>query len=194
MKKVINLFLILITIVLGYSLYNSIQDPIAFQEARDKRKDAVVEVLKKIQTAQDIYRVAHDKYANNFDSLTSGLINGKITITKTEPDPKDPENQDKFVHTYTYKNAADSLFVLIGKTNLDSLRYIPYGGGKTFDIDADTIRQQSTLVPVVQVGTRWKDFMGEFGNTKYKKYDKFYDPDKLLKFGDMNSTNTNGNW
>ena len=44
------------------------------------------------------------------------------------------------------------------------------------------------------VGIRNFDFMGEFADPKYKKYDAYYDPEKALKFGDMNSPNTNGNW
>lgn len=195
MRKVINLALILITFVLLYWLYASIQDPINFHAERDKRKDDVIKVLKRIQIAQDIYRMVTGKYANNFDTLSQVLNTGMIEIAKLEADPTDPTNQDKFIKTVSFKSAKDSLYsILGGPVNLDSLRYIPYTSGKTFDIDADTLTHQNNLVNVVQVGTRYKEFMGEYASTKYKKYDKFYDPEKLLKFGDMNSPNTNGNW
>jgi hypothetical protein len=195
MRKVINLVLILITLILTYWLYASIREPIAFHSERDKRKDAVIAVLKKIQISQDVYRMVTGKYASNFDSLASVINNGKIEVAKLEADPSDPTNQDKFIKTVTYTPAKDSLYSLLGKTiNVDSLRYIPYGGGKTFDIAADTLTHQNSLVNVLQVGTRYKEFMGEFANPSFKKYDKFYDPEKLIKFGDMNSPNTNGNW
>ena len=83
MRKVINLVLILITLILTYWLYSSIREPIAFHAERDKRKDAVVAVLKKIQVAQDVYRMVTGKYAANFDSLSSVLKNGKIEVAKS---------------------------------------------------------------------------------------------------------------
>ena len=36
--------------------------------------------------------------------------------------------------------------------------------------------------------------MGPFGDAKYKKYDKYFDPEKMLKFGDLTTPNLNGNW
>lgn len=194
MRNIINIVLILITAILAYWLYASIKDPIEFHSERDKRRDAVVVVLKKIQSAQDIYRAVTGKYAGNFDSLSNVIKNGQIEIIKLENDPNDPTNQDKFIKTSTKRPALDSLFTLLKtRINLDSLKYIPYGNGAQFNIEADTITYQKNLVNVVQVSSKYKDFMGPFGE-KYKKYDKFYDPEKMLKFGDMNSPNTNGNW
>jgi len=195
MRKVINIVLILLTIIFAYWLYSSVREPIAFHAELDKRKDEVIKSLKKIQIAQDVFRMVTGKYADNFDTLSSVLNSGKIEILKLEADPSDPTNQDKFIKSVSYREAKDSLFSLLGgPISLDSLRYVPFTVGKTYDIDADTITHQNTLVNVVQVGTRYKEFMGPYANPTYKKYDKFYDPDKLIKFGDMNSPNTNGNW
>lgn len=195
MRKVINLVLVLVTLVLAYWLYSSIREPIAFHEERDKRKEAVIAALKKIQTAQDVFRMSTGQYAKNFDTLALVINNGKIEVAKLEADPNDPTNQDKFVKTISYAMAKDTLFSMLGMSiNLDSLRYIPFGNGKTFEIDADTLTHQNTLVNVVQVSTKFKEFMGPFASPSFKKYDKYYDPEKLLKFGDMNSPNTNGNW
>lgn len=194
MTKVINIALILVTIVLTYWLYASIKEPIAFNSELEKRKLAVIAHLKKIQIAQDIFRMASGKYANNFDTLTSVLENGKIELIKLEADPSDPTNQDKFVKSVSFVFARDTIKSLLGDINISDLRYIPFTDKKVFDIDADTLTHQNNLVNVVQVGTKYKDFMGVFADPKYKKYAKFYDPEKVLKFGDMNSPNTNGNW
>lgn len=195
MRNVINVILFLLTAFLVYLLINSVREPISFSAELDKRKDAVIAKLKKIQTAQDVYRMVTGKYASNFDSLASGIRNGKIKIEKLDADPTDPTNQDKFIRTVSFRAAQDSLYSLLGgQFNVDSLRYIPYGEGKTFEINADTLTYQNNLVNVVEVKTKYKEFMGRFADEKYKKYDKFYDPQKDLKFGDMNSPNTNGNW
>lgn len=195
MRKVINLVLALLTIFFAYWLFNTIKEPIEFASEKGKRSEAVISKLKAIQSAQDVYRMVTGKYAKSFDALRDTINNGKIALVKLTADPSDPTNQDKFVKSVSYKSAKDSLkSILTYEANLDSLRYIPYGDGKTFLIAADTLTYQSTLVNVVEVGTFWKDFMGIYGDPKYKKYDKFYDPEKPLKFGDMNSPSTNGNW
>ncbi len=195
MRKVINLVLILITVILAYWLYASVREPIAFAAEKDRRKDEVIKVLKKLQITQDVHRMVTGKYASNFDSLSKVISTGKIEIVKLESDPSDPTNQDKFIRTVSYKSAKDSLFSLLGgMISVDSLRYVPFGEGKTFTIDADTMTYQSTLVNVLEVGTKWEVFMGEYKDPKYKKYDAYYDPSKTLKFGDMNTPNTNGNW
>jgi hypothetical protein len=195
MRKVINLVLVILTLVFAYWLYASVREPIAFAAERDTRKDAVVDVLKKLQIAQDVFRMVTGKYADNFDSLAYVINNKDIVVVKIEEDPSDPSNQDKFIKTVSFKSAKDSLYSLLGKSvSVDSLRYIPYTSGKVFNIDADTLTYQNTLVNVVMIGTKYKEFMGEFADPRYKKYDAYYDPEKALKFGDMNSPNTNGNW
>jgi len=195
MRKVINLALVLLTCIFAYWLYASIREPIAFAEIRDTRKDAVVSVLKKLQISQDLYRTIKGEFADNFDSLAYVLNNGRVPIIKLESDPSDPTNQDKFIKTVTYKPAKDSLYSLLGsRFSIDSLKYIPYTDGKMFSIDADTLTYQSTVVNVVEIGTYYKDFMGEYADPRFKKYDSYYNPDKALKFGDMTSPNTNGNW
>ena len=194
MSKVINIALILITIVLTYWLYASIKEPIAFNDELEKRKLGVIAHLKKIQIAQDVYRMVSGKYAKNFDTLSSVIESGKISIIKLEADPSDPTNQDKFVRSVSYVPAKDTIKSLLGDISISDLRYVPFTDKKVFEINADTITHQNNLVNVVEVSTRFKDFMGVYADPKYKKYSKFYDPEKVLKFGDMNSPNTNGNW
>jgi hypothetical protein len=195
MSKIINIVLVLISLVLGYWLYSSIKDPIEFNQELERRKFEVIAKLKKIQTAQDIYRAVTGKYAKSFDDLVNQIQNGNIEVVKLENDPTDPTNQDKFVKTISLVPAKDSIKSLLGDLDLNSLKFVPFTEGKIqFSINADTLTHQNNLVNVVEVGTKYKDFMGEYGDPKYKKYDKFYDPEKMLKFGDMNSPNTNGNW
>ncbi|MEL6863353.1 MAG: hypothetical protein AAFP19_02990 [Bacteroidota bacterium] len=78
--------------------------------------------------------------------------------------------------------------------SLDSLSLIPFGGGKTFDIQADTLTYQKTLVNVVEVGTQKRNFMGPYADARFARYDDSYDPDEIIKFGNMNAPNTAGNW
>lgn len=192
MKVIANIVLILLIALLGYMLFNSIKEPIAFQEGKNLRASAVSNKLTDIRKTQEIYKSITGSYAGSFDLLVNTLRNDSIPFEKILGDPDDPTNADKFIREITLVPAIDSIRAM--KINLDSLRYIPFTAGKTFDIQADTIEYQSTQVNVVQVGTKWKEFMGPFADKRFAKYDKSYDPEKLFKFGDMGSPSLSGNW
>jgi hypothetical protein len=192
MKIVINLLLAAAIFFLMFVLYSIIKEPISFQEAKTARKNAVVDKLKEIRTAQEIYRSVTGEFASNFDTLNEVLKTGQIEFIALEDDP-DSDDPDVFIKTVSYKNAIDSIRAL--DINLDSLRYVPMASkGTEFTIAADTMTYQKTLVNVVEVGTLWKTFMGPYADAKYSKYDNSYDPNKVLKFGNMNAPNVTGNW
>lgn len=192
MKVAINLLLTALIFLLIYMIYTSIREPIAFQEEKGRRVDVVIARLKQIKTSQEIYRTIKGTFAGSFEELINVLKTEKIPFEKIENDPTDPTNEDKFIRSTSYSPAIDTIKAM--GINLDSIPFVPFTNGLKFEIAADTIEYQSTKVPVVQVGTKWKTFMGEFGDPKYKKYDKYFDPEKLLKFGDMTTPNLNGNW
>ncbi len=194
MKIVINLILVGLIIFLGYLLYANIKEPIEFKRIKTQREIAVVEKLKEVRQAQEHYRSITGIFANNFDTLAHVLKTGEFMVVNVQGDPDDP-NFDISMITYdtTYFPALDSMNSL--GINVDSLKYVPYApSGTTFDIQADTIEYQKTMVPVVEVGVRRALFMGEFGDERFAKYDKNYAPNARVKFGDMNAPNTSGNW
>lgn len=193
MKTIINIVLLLVILLLGYMLYSSIKEPIAFNAEKQIRKTAVVDKLLEIRKAQEVHRMIKGDYASSFDSLAYVLKNDSIPTIKLVEDPSDPTNPDKFKKLTTYTLASDSIPGL-GIKNVDSLKYIPFTDGMEFDISADTLTYQQTLVSVVEVGTQWKNFMGEFADPKYAKYDAGYEPEATIKFGDMNKPNLSGNW
>ncbi len=192
MRILANIVLIALIGFLTYMLYSSIKEPIAFQAVKSVRKEAVANKLDQIRTAQEIYRAVRGSYAGHFDTLSLVLRRDSIPFEKILGDPDDPTNADKFIREISYMPAIDSINTL--GLNLDSLRYIPFTNGKMFNIQADTIEYQSTKVNVVEVSTKWKEFMGEYGDKRFAKYDKSYDPEKMFKFGDMNSPSLSGNW
>ncbi len=190
MRIAIGLVLLLLNVFLGYTLYKNIQEPIAFAGVKKERSKTVANRLENIRTAQEIYRTITGEFAPNFDTLAQVLTIDSIPFVSTANDPKNP---GEFIETTTYSMAIDSINAL--EIDLEELRYVPYtDNSKEFAIDADTMTYQQTLVSVVQVGTRWKEFMGKYADPKYSKYDNSYNPDNLLKFGDMNAPNVSGNW
>jgi hypothetical protein len=193
MKVIISLVLVAVIAFLAYLLVININDPIRFMAEKDRREQAVIAKLKQIRTTEEFYRDITGKFAADFDSLKQVLSTQDFKIISVLGDPDDPNfDRNNLEYDTTYLPAIDSVRAL--KINLDSLKYVPYGGGATFDISADTITYQSTLVNVVEVGVRRKLFMGKYADPSYAKFDNRYDPNSKLKFGDMNSPNTSGNW
>ena len=152
----------------------------------------MIDRLIQIRQAQELYRNITGEFAPTFDTLNDVLKNGKIMNISVFGDPDDPENLEAIRYDTTYDDAINSV-VEMG-LNLDSLRYIPYSNGKPFDIWADTLTYQKTLVPVVEVGTIRTNFMGKYGDIKYARYDNSYKPSSIIKFGDRQAPNTSGNW
>ncbi len=190
MRLLLNVVLILGIGFLAWLLYYNIKEPIAFQAEKTKRENRVVKRLKDIRTSQEIYKSITGEYASSFDTLVLVLKTKDIPQYKVVGNPDDPNAE--FTIDTLYFNALDSIVSM--KIDLDSLQFVPYSSGKMFDIAADTLTYQQTLVNVVEVGTQRTNFMGKFGNIKYSKYDKSYNPNSILKFGNMNSPSLSGNW
>ena len=147
-----------------------------------------------IRQAQEIFRSTNNEgaFAGSWDTLRTVLQTGRIPFVSVIGDPDDPNFTGTIEYDTTYKSAADSVRAL--GWNLDSLQYIPFGGGRSFDIKADTLSYQKTLVNVVEVGTTRKNYMGKYASPEYRKYDVAYEPNSFIKFGDMNKPNLSGNW
>ena len=192
MRIIINLVLAVIVLGLVWVLIGSIREPIAFKAEKEKRERAVVAKLMKIRTAQEAFRNIKGGFAPNFDSLAMILETDSFAIVKVIGDPDDPNFTGEIIYDTTYMPAIDSIQAM--GINLDSLQFVPYGSGASFDIEADTITYQSTNVPVVQVGVRRNVFMGPYASPRFARYDSGYDPNSILKFGNMNAPNLSGNW
>jgi len=175
---------------LSYVLYANIKEPIAFNAEKLKREDAVINRLMDIRECQNIFKGITGEYAGSFDTLTEVMKTGQIEFENVEGDP---DSKEGFKRTVTYSPAIDSVKAM--GIQLDSLAFVPYApAGTTFEIQADTLTYQQTLVHVLEVGTRYNKFMGQYASPKYTKYDNSYDPAKTMKFGNMNAPNTTGNW
>lgn len=192
MRLVINLILVVVIVGLVWVLIQSIREPIAFKAEKDKREQAVIAKLMEVRKAQEAFRDITGGFAPNFDTLKYVLENDSFRIVQVYGDPDDPNFTGEIIYDTLLVSARDSIRTM--GINLDSLRYVPYGRGETFEIQADTLTYQSTLVNVVEVGVRRKAFMGPWADPRFARYDRGYDPNSVIKFGNMNAPNLSGNW
>ncbi len=192
MRTIINVILGIICLFLVWVLYRSIEEPIKFEKEKNRRELAVIEKLQKIRTAQELYRGITGEFAPNFDTLREVLENGRFKIIQVFGDPDDPNNSEALRYDTIYKPAIDSVQAL--GIDLATLSKVPFNDTAHFEIFADTITYQNTLVPVVEVGVARKIFMGPYADPSFAKYDKNYDPESYLQFGDRYAPNLTGNW
>lgn len=195
MRLVLNVILLLVAAALAYMLYMSIEEPIAFDAEKDRRQDVVVQKLELIRSAQEMYRDITGTFAPNFDTLAEVLTTGRFTRIAVQGDPDDPNFTGVITYDTSYTDAIDSVRSL--GLDLEALRFVPVFKDTeqtTFQIAADTIEYQSTMVAVVEVGTPYNTFMGKYADARFAKYDQNYSPGKIIKFGDLNKPNLSGNW
>lgn len=191
----INIILLLVSATLAYLLYQSIEEPIAFDAEKKRRSELVVEKLKVVRTAQEMYRDITGAFAHNFDTLSEVLTKGRFTRVAVIGDPDDPNFKGKITYDTTYVNAIDSIRAL--GIDLSQLRYVPKFKDTElaeFKIGAGEIEYQSSSASVVEVGTSFGSFMGKYADNKFSKYDKSYSITNMVKFGDLNKPNLSGNW
>ena len=194
MRIVINLLLLALVAVIAYLLVNSIREPIAFKSEKDRRQNAVVDKLRLIRNMQEFHRDAsgNGSFAGDWDSLTHVLQTGMFRNIKVIGDPDDPNFTGEIIYDTTFVPVIDTINAM--GIDLDSLRFVPFTSGEIFDIIADTLIYQSTKVNVVEVGTQIANFMGPYADPRFAKYDNSYNPNRIIKFGDLTKPSLAGNW
>ena len=208
MKTVIQIVLIIAIIALGYFCVDSIQRPIRFIKESNIRKDAVINNLKDIRTAQVAYKSIHDKFTGSFDTLIDFIKNDSLKLVKKEGSLSDSLLEAGWTEEKALKvgmikrdtilvSVLDSLF---GKEYyIDSLRYIPYADNEEFDMGAGIVETGS--------GVKVQVFEAKVHNNIYLNGLEQQEIDNLsdktlklerypgLKVGSLTETNNNaGNW
>lgn len=84
MKKIIQIVLAILIVVLAYLIWESIQKPIRFNKEKDKRYAATIQRLKDIRTAQLAYKDEYGKFTASFDTLINFVKNDSMKLVRAE--------------------------------------------------------------------------------------------------------------
>ncbi|MCQ2206912.1 MAG: hypothetical protein MJZ02_01680 [Paludibacteraceae bacterium] len=79
-KTVLNAVLVVAILVMGYLVMQSIQKPIDFQNAKEKRSAAVIKKLVDIRRAQECFKDNNGHYTADFDSLKTFVKEGQKKV------------------------------------------------------------------------------------------------------------------
>lgn len=196
MKTTIQIVLGIAIVVLSYMIYNSIMGRIEFEKLATERRDAVIERLKDIRTAQLAYKNENGEYAKDFEKLIGWVKTGKIKVIKQIGDAEDSlaVARGEVIRDTTYVPAIDTVFSAsyIGDRKnfyLDSLPFIPNTGGDKFEIDAGEIIRNNVKVKVFEV---FAPFSSVYKGLETDKHS--IKMDDGLRVGSMTDPSTNGNW
>ena len=197
MKKILlQLALFIVIVVIGYFVYQSIMEPVEFNDEKKQRENVVVNKLKDIRTSQMVFKRVNGSYSNNFDSLVAFLQVAEIPVVKIIPDPEDTTFTRTINDTIGYIKVSDTLFK--GKDyRLSDLSIIPFSDGELFAMDADTIERGGVEVHVFEVLAPYSAYLkGMDKQTINNIIAKQEDIEKYpgLKVGSLIEPSTDGNW
>lgn len=162
-------------------------EPILFNREFQKRRSIVITKLTEIRTAQKTFKDIYNRYAVDFDELSDFIAQGKIPVVRLLADSTDA-SFTRYIHdTIRSVNVLDSLFPGKDKHFADSLSFVPYSIGVSFNMETDEVEIGKVKVPVLEVSVAFKDFLPDMDPG-------LYDNEGGLSIGSLFEPTLDGNW
>ncbi|MCK5067246.1 MAG: hypothetical protein KAR16_07405 [Bacteroidales bacterium] len=210
MRRVIQVLFVLVIIILGYLIIESIMEPIRFNQEVEVREQATIDRLKDIREAQKAYKDIYKKYASSFDTLIAFVDTGSFTMVKAigeipeewldelgfEKARERALKEGKISREPMQVPVKDSLFTNDYNTSLLSL--VPFTEGVHFSIESGELLTTSNLiVQVVEVSVLYDDLLNGMEPqlvVNYKDERMKIVGFEGVKFGSMEEGTLTGNW
>jgi hypothetical protein len=201
MKLVLKIVLLVVIVVLGYFVVESIMEPVRFNKQKDIRSQMVINKLEDIRSAQIAYRALNGSYMGDWDTLINFIKENEFPIVKVIPDPNDTTNTLVIRDTLGFVPIIDSLYKHREQFNVDQLKYVPipnkYFENEVFKLDAGQIERGGLPVNVFEASVTYNVMLKGLDkqliinlNKKITEMNKF----PGLKVGSMEEASTEGNW
>ena len=195
--KFINIGLALVAVLLVYLVFDSIRQPVVFENMRKEREIQVVQSLKDIRSTQILFKQTYNRYTGSFDSLIEYVKTGELPIVNMIPDPEDTTFTKTINDTVGYIKVIDSLFNNRENFDINSLRIVPYSQNVEFELQAGSIHRGGLKVAVFEAKTPYQTYLWDLDHQRVNNLRaEMEDLDKYagLKVGSMDEPSTNGNW
>ena len=189
MKKglsiVINIILFAIVLVLAWQVVKSIQAPIKFNNEQKSRENKVIERLIDIRNAEVLYKNAHNKYTDNFDTLIKFCQYDSIPVVEMFSKRNEADSTYYTVYdTAGYIKVMDSIRKgnVIRKErakkegwddaagwnkltfDINEIKYVPFSEPQQmFEIEAGTKESSGVKVPIFEARTPYEIYLGKTG-------------------------------
>ncbi len=176
---------VLVALLLAYLLVQSLTEPVRVQRIRKVREQAVIERMVAIRDAQFLFRARYGRFTGSFDSLLDALRRDTIQIVKILGNPDDTAARVQYDTLYIALQ--DSFRRLHPDIAIDSLPYIPWGGGEQFQMAAGKVQRGRIEVPVFVVEAPETVFLRDIP-AKYVRKEFVY------RLGSLSEPVFSGNW
>ena len=195
--KWINIGLALVAILLAYLVFDSIRQPVVFENVRKEREVQVVQSLKDIRSTQTLFKQTYNRFTGDFDSLAEYIKNGQLPVVNIVADPNDTTFTKTINDTVGFVSVYDSLFAKRDNFDINSLRVVPFSQGEVFEMQAGYIMRGGLKVAVFEAKTPYKTYLWDLdqqrvNNLRAEQEDLSKYPG--LKVGSMDEPSLNGNW
>ncbi len=204
-KKIIQVVLAVIIVVLGYFAVEMVMSSIRFQNQTAARKAVVIERVKDIRAAQRSFKQVNQRYTSSFDTLINFVLNDSLEFEKKLGSADDSVAVAKgLVKTEKFKMAViDTVFgeKKLTRDQVRNLRYIPFAAeGTEFIMDAGMFTTESkVIVPVFECKAPYKTFLADLDRQELinliHECKNIFEVYPGVKVGAMDAaTNDAGNW
>ncbi len=209
-KKIAQILLAVVIVVLVYVIYLQISTPLQFEKEMKSKRAQVIERIKDIRTAQRAFKSKYQRFTGSFDTLAAFVLNETLEMERKLVDEDDSvamaqlkkmkrKNIEKFQVA-----VIDTIFAprKLSRQDIENLRYVPGTDKKVqYIMEAGIITTESKVViPVVECRIPYKMFLD---TVRYRQeIINLIDDDVNnfnrypgVKFGSMETGNNEaGNW
>ena len=210
MRRIIQILFVLVIIVLGYLIVDSIMEPIRFNQEVEVRERSTIDRLIDIRDAQKAYKDIYKRYTGSFDTLIAFLDTGSFAVVRAIGEipeewldemgfekAREKALSDGVISRETTKvPVMDSLFGV--GYSVDSLRVVPYTENVLFSMESGEILTSSNLVvQVVEVSVLYDDLLNGMDGqliVNYKDERMKIVGFEGVKFGSLEEGTLTGNW
>ena len=194
MKTAIQIGLTIVILVLVYLIYDSIMEPVRFNQEVARREAAIIQRLRDVRQVQVAHRSVYQRYNSDLDSLVSFVRKDSLPLIMAIGTVPDTLTEGEAVRAGLVRRdtiwiaALDSLF-RNKRYPVDSLPYVPFSKGKRFNLQAGMIERGLVKLPVFEAYTMPEHYMSDLDDwrTYYTRVDG-------LKVGSMIEASIDGNW
>ena len=193
----INIGLVIVALVLAYLVFDSIRQPVAFENIRKEREIQVVQSLKDIRSTQTLFKQTYNRYTADFDSLIEYVKTGELPVVNIVADPNDTTFTKTINDTVGYIKVIDSLFSKRENFDINTLRIVPFSQNDQFELQAGFIKRGGLKVAVFEAKTPYSTYLWDLDPQRVNNLRaEQEDLEKYagLKVGSMDEPSLSGNW
>jgi len=208
LKWLVNLLLIVAAIFFGNKIYNSIYDPVKFNQEKVKRYQKIVDRLKDIRKAELAHIEVTGDYTGSFDSLVRFIDTAQFVITQQRDSSFkyfdkaygiEKEKDTVLIDTLGFASVKDSLFK--GDDRYKEMMWVPIPGKEhqvKFELKHGYLKRSNVKIPVfvaridkaAVLYDQDKDLVAQEKNIRStKEINGAY-----IQVGSLDEVNDSGNW